>query len=369
MARPTMLASASGELKTRAPPNLRCSPQVTLNTPPLPFTSSSVSSRLASATSSPNTTIRGSRSISSRMHELRRSTMVVSSPSNAGESSVSNSLDVGSTSSEYSHFMAVSGAGCACSSARSAASLSSSSTSRSSASSSSAVAIPSSSRYCRKVTSGSRSASASRSAAVLYIRSSSDMEWEYGRITWACSSAGPFRCRAWRITVSAAFRLASTSVPSTSSMSRSGNPLTSRLTLPPAVPTSTGTEMAYPLSSTRKTTGSFRFDAVFSASQNSPSEVCPSPVVQSTTSSSSNASIRSRIPSTNEARNAPSAVPTDCRYWVPVGEDVDTIRRSRRPQCDGICRPPLAGSASAPTACSRCSYGVIPSAWLSARSR
>ncbi len=34
--------------------------------------------------------------------------------------------------------------------------------------------------------------------------------------------------------------------------------------LPPAVPTSTGTEMAYSLSSIRYNIGSFRFDAVFS---------------------------------------------------------------------------------------------------------
>ena len=47
--------------------------------------------------------------------------------------------------------------------------------------------------------------------------------------------------------------------------------------LPPAVPTSTGTEMAYSLSSIRYNTGSFRFDAVFNDSQNSPSLVVPSP--------------------------------------------------------------------------------------------
>ena len=50
-ARPTMLASASGELNTRAPPNARCRPCVTLNTPPLPETSARRSSRLQSATS------------------------------------------------------------------------------------------------------------------------------------------------------------------------------------------------------------------------------------------------------------------------------------------------------------------------------
>ena len=47
--------------------------------------------------------------------------------------------------------------------------------------------------------------------------------------------------------------------------------------VPPAVWTSTGTEMAYLLSSIRKSMGSFRLQAVFSASQNSPSLVDPSP--------------------------------------------------------------------------------------------
>ena len=46
MARPMMPASASGELNTRAPPNARCRPWVTLNTPPLPDTLPSAASRL-----------------------------------------------------------------------------------------------------------------------------------------------------------------------------------------------------------------------------------------------------------------------------------------------------------------------------------
>jgi len=46
-----------------------------------------------------------------------------------------------------------------------------------------------------------------------------------------------------------------------------GKPETNREMLPPAVCTSTGTEIAYPLSCTQKITGSIRFDAVFSASQ------------------------------------------------------------------------------------------------------
>src|ERR1043165_9415240 len=47
-----MFASASGELKTRALPKLRCKFAVTLKTPPLPFTDSRYCSREQSATSS-----------------------------------------------------------------------------------------------------------------------------------------------------------------------------------------------------------------------------------------------------------------------------------------------------------------------------
>ena len=100
MARPTIFASASGELYTRSLPNWRCSPQVTLKTPPFPFTSLMYCARLTSATSSPNTTMRGSRAISSLRHAFNRSTMVVGSPENWGSSSVSNCSEVGSTSGE-----------------------------------------------------------------------------------------------------------------------------------------------------------------------------------------------------------------------------------------------------------------------------
>ena len=44
---------------------------------------------------------------------------------------------------------------------------------------------------------GSRRASASRSAGVLYSFSSSDRECEYGRITCACTNAGPLRARTY----------------------------------------------------------------------------------------------------------------------------------------------------------------------------
>ena len=96
-------------------------------------------------------------------------------------------------------------------------------------------------------------------------------------------------------------------------------------TLPPAVWTSTGTEMAYSLSSTMKRTGSFRLHAVLSASQNSPSEVVPSPVVQTTISSSWKVATCSRSSGRAAARSPASAEPTACRNCVPVGEEVDMM--------------------------------------------
>ena len=83
-ARPTMLASASGELNTRVPPKRRCRPCVTLKTPPLPDTSASASSRLQSATSSPNTTMRGLCAISSRSAALMALTIVSGLPLRLG---------------------------------------------------------------------------------------------------------------------------------------------------------------------------------------------------------------------------------------------------------------------------------------------
>ena len=79
VARPTMLASAIGELNTRSDPNSICNPAVSLKTPPLPLTSFCLrySSRLQSATSSPKITMRSSRRISSRNVALIRSAMVL----------------------------------------------------------------------------------------------------------------------------------------------------------------------------------------------------------------------------------------------------------------------------------------------------
>src|SRR5687767_8897796 len=118
------------------------------------------------------------------------------------------------------------------------------------------------------------------------------------------------------------------SQPSTSWTYNPGNPLTSFEIEPPAMPTSTGTQIAEPLSSTRDTTGSFRFVAVFNDSQNSPSLVVPSPVVTSTTSSFSKPSV---IPSSLALITA-SAEPTACKNCVPVGEETDTMFRSFFPQ-------------------------------------
>ena len=75
-----MFASASGELNTRLLPNVRWSPCVALNTPPLPGTRSTMSQSLASATSWPNTTISGLRAISSCSVRLIAETIVIGSP-------------------------------------------------------------------------------------------------------------------------------------------------------------------------------------------------------------------------------------------------------------------------------------------------
>ena len=98
MARPTMFASAIGELKTRSRPYVRCSPRVTLNTPPLPVTSERSSGRLVSATSSPKTMMRGFAAISSFRVWLMAAIIVSGLPSRLAVAS--NSSDVGSVSGE-----------------------------------------------------------------------------------------------------------------------------------------------------------------------------------------------------------------------------------------------------------------------------
>jgi hypothetical protein len=161
----------------------------------------------------------------------------------------------------------------------------------------------------------------------------------------------------------------STSQPSHSWIRSPGKPVSSFEIEPPGVLTSTGTEIAYLLSSTTKTTGRRRLVAVLSASQNSPWLVVPSPVEQKTTSSPRIGRSASGIRSFCEYRSHASAHPTACRNWVPVGLEALTMLSSRCPQCDGICRPPELGSSAAATALSSCSVAVMPSPRQSARSR
>ena len=141
---------------------------MTLKTPPFPFTSSRMSSREASATSSPKTTMRGSRFISSFMHEFNKSTTVRSlSDSYSGVPSVSKSSDVGSVSSEKRCVIASDGSGCGDARAMSAASATAASISASISSSWFSVAAPiviSRSRVRRR---GSCNSWCSRSSGVL----------------------------------------------------------------------------------------------------------------------------------------------------------------------------------------------------------
>src|SRR3970040_1347717 len=92
--------------------------------------------------------------------------------------------------------------------------------------------------------------------------------------------------------------------------------------------------------------GSWRLQAVFSDSQNSPSLVVPSPADTYTISSAANSS---DIPSFR-ARQIASAQPTAWRNCVPVGEDDETTLSALWPQWLGIWRPPEFGSSAAPTA-------------------
>src|SRR2546427_889380 len=117
------------------------------------------------------------------------------------------------------------------------------------ASTSGPVATPSATSRLENVGMGSRFDSSSRSLGGLYSTSSSESEWEYGRMTWACTSAGPRRCRQCATARVSASKDAIGSQPSTSSMKRSGKLATSFETEAPAVCTSTGTEIAYLLSS------------------------------------------------------------------------------------------------------------------------
>src|SRR5206468_2368828 len=109
----------------------------------------------------------------------------------------------------------------------------------------------------------------------------------------------------------------------------------------PGVWRSTGTEMAKPLSCTKKITGSDSRHAALIASQNSPSLVAPSPVLVSVTASDAGSRYRFAC-----------AQPTAGSNCVPVADDGDAMCSLVELQCDGIWRPPDDGSDSAPTDCS-----------------
>ena len=97
-------------------------------------------------------------------------------------------------------------------------------------------------------------------------------------MVWACNRTGPpSRARNLPMQRLRATWEAIGSQPSTSSTCRSGKERVSREMLPPAVWTSTGTEMAKSLSVIRNRTGARRRQAALSDSQNSPSLVAPSP--------------------------------------------------------------------------------------------
>src|SRR5512145_2844372 len=130
-------------------------------------------------------------------------------------------------------------------------------------------------------------------------------------------------------------------------MRRWGKERTSLEIDPPAVFTSTGTEMAYLLSSMTNTTGRRRLQALLSASQNSPSLVVPSPEETNTTSSPLKRDSRSGMSLIFEYRSHASAQPTAWRNWVPVGLEEETMFRSLWPQWEGIWRPPELGSSAA----------------------
>src|SRR6476659_7049104 len=99
----------------------------------------------------------------------------------------------------------------------------------------------------------------------------------------------------------------------------------------------------------RKSTGSLRLQAEETPSQNSPSDVWPSPPETTTISSDSNPPFAARS-GMRLLRQPPSAAPTACRNWVPVHEDLEIKFSRLDPQWDGICLPADAGSSRAPTA-------------------
>ena len=102
--------------------------------------------------------------------------------------------------------------------------------------------------------------------------------------------------------------------------------------------------------------------AALSASQNSPSEVAPSPIVTTETSSLARPEVAERngLDSGRARKRPASAAPTPGRHSEPVGEEVVKTWRRREPQWEGICRPAEASPAFAPVAERSISSGVTP---------
>ena len=99
------------------------------------------------------------------------------------------------------------------------------------------------------------------------------------------------------------------------------------------------------MSSTRNSTGSCLVHAAFSASQNSPSLVEPSPSEVKTISSAWKRCVAIGDVRRRGCRCTPaSAAPTACSTCVAVALDPETMFSAVCPQCDGIWRPPLLGS-------------------------
>ena len=92
-------------------------------------------------------------------------------------------------------------------------------------------------------------------------------------------------------------------------------------------------------------------------SQNSPSPVAPSPIDTYVTSSSCTDGRPGGGPPSAGNRLDASAQPAAWRHCVPVALEPLTMCSDGLLQCDGIMRPPEAGSSFEPTAASSISYG------------
>ena len=62
-------------------------------------------------------------------------------------------------------------------------------------------------------------------------------------------------------------------------------------------------------------------------------------------------------------------MPAACGTWVAIGEEPLMMPRRRDPQCEGIWRPPLAGSSALEKTPRKISYGVMPATSTTPTSR